>query len=119
REKLIKNNREIDDAIRGVYAAMDADSGVKRIAAYNAAIPAIDDYAARQKIVRDLLEKEYAGYLEDWEKTPLAERANLDHRQQVFMASLVTIKSALDESNKLVSELKGFRGALATSLKDK
>ena len=119
RDKLTKNNRELDDAIRGVYAAMDADSGVKRIAAYNAALPPVDDYAARQKIVRDLLENEYAGYLEDWEKTPLAERAKLDHRQQVFMASLMTIKTALDKNNELVAELNGFRAKLSSAIKGK
>ena len=82
-QKLEHNNHVFDDSICGVYQEIDVDD--KRIVAYNKAIPKADDFVARARIGRPLLEGECAGHLDTFEKMNADELAKLQRRIAYYL----------------------------------
>jgi class 3 adenylate cyclase len=112
REKIITNNLQIDDAIRGVYESQESFQQIEK---YNASIPPEDDYETRQKLAKDAL-KEFDGYLEAIAQMKPSE---IDHKTEVMRESLRALKHAVELNPILVEELKTFRSSLAARMKGK
>jgi class 3 adenylate cyclase len=111
REKIERNDLSADEAIRVFYELFDPD----RLARYNAAPPAPDDFAARATIIRGLL-SEYADFIDGAAKLKPAE---MDQRTRRFVAAARHLQQVLDRTPPLIRELAGYRRTLARTMRGK
>jgi CHASE2 domain-containing sensor protein len=109
RDRLIKNNRETDDAILGILGTIDESKAKK----YEGNRPAAEDVKTRTAAIGDALDQlKQIGGVEAFTsiKDPTPEEA---HQRDVVVASQKALLAAQVETPKLLKDLAGLRKDLA------
>ena len=109
REKIVRNNAALDDAVRGVY---DAFKDYPALEKYNAAVPPPDDTATREHTARSVL-AEFQPFVDQY-ATFKPEELQLDDR--VILASFKALRQTLELTPGLVAELDAHRRNLRNVL---
>jgi class 3 adenylate cyclase/CHASE2 domain-containing sensor protein len=112
REKILTNNKMLDDAIRGAYEAQkDADRWNK----YNASIPPPEDSETRVKEARSITDGT-EGFLEVFAKMKPSE---MDRRDVVYLESIKALKNLTELNPILQKDLAQSRADLSERMKGK
>jgi hypothetical protein len=111
RDKLIRNNEQLDEALRAMFVTMD----LARLRDYEAHLPPPDDFQGRMKWIKPALD-DAKPYLEAYAAIP---PEKLDRTDQVFIATTTTLERLTAHGPELVQELTEFRQRLANVLMGK
>jgi class 3 adenylate cyclase/CHASE2 domain-containing sensor protein len=111
REKVIRNNEQLDEALRAMFITMD----LARLRDYDAKLPPADDFDARLKWIKPALD-DAKPYLQAYSAM---KPEQLDPTDRIFLATTKTLERLAEHGPPLVKDLRDFRAKLATQLNGK